>query len=298
MRSCDILIPAYNSADVIEEAVFAITHQHVPRGWTVRIIVADDGSTDDTVQRLKNMRCLLPIVVLSGPHRGRAEARNNALEASRADIVLFLGADILLRPGALQAHLRFHEQQPSVTVGALGMVRWDPRLSPTPFMEWMVHGGQQNAFDDVLGESFCDPSHFWYGSHISLKRDAMKDVVFSSAFTSYGWEDIDVGRRLATRGFRLAVLHDALALHRHFLSAKDILDRQRSVGKSVRVLEGLYPETVHAYSQLRGVKMFLYRITGMRLIITMAFLLLPSISLPRLFSIATAGEFWLGKTDR
>ena len=79
--------------------------------------------------------------VITGSHTGAAGARNRALAHAHGDIVLFLGADISLRPQALAEHLRFHEAHPAVHAGALGFVLWDPRLRPTPLMEWMTHGG-------------------------------------------------------------------------------------------------------------------------------------------------------------
>jgi len=173
MSACDIIIPTFNSASILRRTLPALFSQSVPKPWSVRLIIADDGSADQTIAVVRNMappaswhRTLL----VTGPHTGAAGARNRGLDHATAGLVLFLGADIILRPTALAAHLNFHNNYPDNRDAALGMVKWDPRLKPSPFMEWMIHGGGQNDFDSLLGQTQADPRHFFYGSHLSLKK--------------------------------------------------------------------------------------------------------------------------------
>ncbi len=301
MLACDIIIPTYNNARTLPLVLAALQQQEVPAGWTVRVIISDDGSkTVPTVPT--SSFTVLPgwqaPLVLRHAHAGVASARNQAIVASPAPLLLFLGADIILRPGALAAHLRYHEQHPQANKAALGMIKWDPRVHPSALMEWLTHGGPQNDFDGLLGSRQADAGHYFYGSHLSLKRAFLGRERFSAAYKSYGWEDIDLGRRLAERGLQLAVLHQAIGLHHHFYSVSDVYRRQRAVGRSFNIFLSAYPALRgdNIFSWSRYAKTLLYWLTGTRYIIYWLLLFsVPSFVFPRLYIAATSGEFWLAR---
>src|SRR5688572_24189811 len=162
-KSCDVIIPTYNNAAVLPTTLAALFEQSTDPAWRIRLILSDDGSQDNTVAVAQawRERAPWPLTILTNDHRGAAHARNRALDVSQSHIILFLGADIVLRPKALFAHTDFHDHFTAEHDAALGHVAWDPRLSPTPFMEWMVHGGPQNDFDVLLGQTEADARHFF-----------------------------------------------------------------------------------------------------------------------------------------
>jgi glycosyltransferase involved in cell wall biosynthesis len=301
MQTCDIIMPMFRSARELEEVLPALYGQRIPSGWRLRLVASDDGSSDDTADTAARIEHphdgWLPPVVVRNPHKGAAYARNAAIEASDADILFLLGADIVLRPGALALHLEFHHKNPAREHATLGMVRWDPRLIPTPFMEWMVHGGQQNDFDSLLGAETADPRHAFYGSHVSLKRKLLGTHRFSAGYKGYGWEDLDMGRLLAKEGIILTVLHKAVGLHRHYYSVDDILKRQYNVGKGVLHYQQQYPHDtiLPKETPARRLKLALYRLSGVRWGVHLWLRMFAKrYTLPRLFMLATSGEFWLG----
>lgn len=243
--ACDIIIPAYQNGAVLQQAISSLFSQTVPREWQTRLIITDDGSTDHTISAASQLQppaSWSNTVVVVGSHTGAAGARNRGLEQSKADIVLFLGADIILRPGALAVHLNFHRQYNKKEHAALGAVKWDSRLSPSPLMEWMMHGGTQNNFDAILGQQLIDPGHYFYGSFISLKRSMLGANPFPVQYQSYGWEDLDLGRRLAARGLKLHFLPDAIGLHHHSYSAENIYHRQYSIGQNLVIYQQRHPK--------------------------------------------------------
>lgn len=300
MPTCDIVIPAYNSADVLPYTLKALFIQLVPPHWTTRLIISDDGSSDATLATLKQHPApssWLPTIAVTGSHTGVARARNRGLAVAKADIVLLLGADIIITAGTLAAHLNFHAAHPRKLDGALGLVKWDPRLPPTPFMEWMTHGGPQNNFDALLGQTTADPAHFFYGSHISFKKSLLPAYPFPAAYHSYGWEDADLGRHLASRGFALHVLHDALGLHRHYYTVADIKKRQYHVGRNLVIYQRRYPDTKLIPSQTMRQKVKYLILTFIPPAVFLHWLLTytaRAFSTPFLFSQITQSDFWRG----
>lgn len=299
MPKVDILIPVYNRVPVLRLTLDALWQQTIPAGWEAGVIICDDGSLShvaDIIAALTPPPTWQDIQVIRQPHQGIAAARNRALAISRADIVLFLGADILLRPLALAAHLDFHQAHPQPNLGALGYIVWDPLLHPTPFMQWMTHGGPQNNFDALLGENMADPRHHFYGSHISLKRPFLSGASFRSGYEPYGWEDLDMGHQLRSRGLKLHVLHQAVGLHHHRYPAKAIYRRQYAIGTTMPAFiaaNGTQPSPTLTRS--RRLKVLLYRFTGVRALLHLIISLYGGKhSLPRLYHRVTAAELWYG----
>ncbi|OGY30904.1 MAG: hypothetical protein A2805_03890 [Candidatus Andersenbacteria bacterium RIFCSPHIGHO2_01_FULL_46_36] len=287
MKTCDIVIPTYNGAQRLRQYVIpALLAQQIPDGWHVRLIVCDDGSENPYRDNETWSYPWQVPKVMTLTHSGISKARNAGITASTADVILFLGDDIILREGALQEHLVFHDQNPDAHQGALGCIVWDPRITPTPFMEWMMHGGQQNDYDAILGASVCDASHFFYGSFVSLKRALIGADSFSEEFTQYGWEDLEFGSRLAVKGFVLTPLHASLALHRHAYSASAILARQRLVGAGIRAVNT---------TPTRRMRHFLYQVSGARFLMGVFMKMHGNrLNIPWIFQYVTAGEFWYG----
>src|ERR1044071_9134288 len=91
------IIPCYNQAHFLSEAVASVLHQTYPH---YEIIVVDDGSTDDTSKvaaQHAGVRCIRK------KNEGLAAARNTGLHASLGDYVVFLDADDRLLPQAFAA---------------------------------------------------------------------------------------------------------------------------------------------------------------------------------------------------
>ncbi len=287
MKTCDIIIPTYNGAQRLRQhTVPALRTQRIPSDWQVRLVICDDGSEKQYKDHEQWADPWLAPIVLCLPHGGIAKARNAGIQASTADVILFFGDDIILRANALQEHLIFHDQNPDAHQGALGCIVWDPRITPTPFMEWMMHGGQQNDYDAILGASTCDASHFFYGSFVSLKRAFLGADAFSEEFTQYGWEDLEFGSRLAAKGFVLTPLHNARALHRHAYSASAILARQHLVGAGCKAVNT---------SAARRLRHMVYQVSGARFLMRICIKMCGnSLNIPRIFQYVTAGEFWHG----
>jgi glycosyltransferase involved in cell wall biosynthesis len=98
-----VIIPCYNQAHFLAEAIESVLAQNHPR---FEILVVDDGSTDDTSEvaaRYPEVRCLRQ------ENRGLAAARNAGLRSSEGEYVVFLDADDRLLPNALEAGLECFE---------------------------------------------------------------------------------------------------------------------------------------------------------------------------------------------
>lgn len=103
-----LIIPTYSRADLVIEAIdSALSQTRVPD----EIIVVDDGSTDDTWERLQ--RYTQPVVALRHQvNQGRAAARNTGLKHCTADLICFLDSDDLLTPESIELRASWLESHP------------------------------------------------------------------------------------------------------------------------------------------------------------------------------------------
>jgi len=114
------VIPTYNSAAFIADAVGSIRAQTRP---VDEIIVVDDGSRDDTamvVQRLGG-----GLHYLSQANAGPSAARNRGIEAARGDLIAFLDADDQWTRTKIEQQLAVMEQNPAIALVAGDMAEID-----------------------------------------------------------------------------------------------------------------------------------------------------------------------------
>lgn len=96
-----IITPSFNTGRYIKECIESVLSQDYPN---IEHIIQDGVSTDKTVAILKKYDKLKQadkIKWVSSRDRGPVDAYNKALLRSRGEVILFLGADDALLPGAV-----------------------------------------------------------------------------------------------------------------------------------------------------------------------------------------------------
>jgi glycosyltransferase involved in cell wall biosynthesis len=96
--SVSVVIPAYNHARYLAEAIDSALGQTLP---AADVVVVDDGSTDDTPRVLAAYRDSVHIVRQA--NRGVSAARNAGAALARGDLLAFLDADDVWLPEKLEA---------------------------------------------------------------------------------------------------------------------------------------------------------------------------------------------------
>jgi len=84
-----VIIPTYNSDRFLEKCLESLRRQT----WkNVEVIIADDGSTDKTLEIAEKYGCKM----IENPRRGRAEAKNEGMKHSSGGYLLFVDSDMEL----------------------------------------------------------------------------------------------------------------------------------------------------------------------------------------------------------
>jgi hypothetical protein len=104
-RLVTVVIPVRNGAATIVQQLEALRRQTYRGEW--EIVVADNGSTDETVARCEAFSLLLPIRVVDASGRaGSSYARNVGAAQARGDLLLFCDADDVVDDGWMEALVR------------------------------------------------------------------------------------------------------------------------------------------------------------------------------------------------
>lgn len=106
-----VLIPAYDAADTIGEAVESALSQSPP---PFEVIVSDDGSRDDLTAAL--MPFAEHVRVVRGPNAGLATARNRAAAVAEGELLGLLDADDVWLPGRAAALVEAARRRPDLAV--------------------------------------------------------------------------------------------------------------------------------------------------------------------------------------
>jgi glycosyltransferase involved in cell wall biosynthesis len=105
-----VLIDTYNYGHFIEEAIDSVLSQEFPKE-RMEILVVDDGSTDDTADRVKKYGS--KIQYFRKENGGQASAFNFGFSHSRGDIICFLDADDYWLPNKLRRVVEAFENGPA-----------------------------------------------------------------------------------------------------------------------------------------------------------------------------------------
>ncbi len=110
-----VIIPCRNAEPYLAQTIGSVLAQSRPPD---EIIVVDDGSTDGSLAIARSFGDRLR--VLSGPNAGAAEARNRGAARASGDALMFLDADDVLGPTALEQL----ESALSAAPGAVALCPW------------------------------------------------------------------------------------------------------------------------------------------------------------------------------
>jgi len=188
LPTVDVIIPAFNASRFIKETIQSVLDQtYLPR----KIIVVDDGSTDDTVSIIRSFDNEL-IELITTTNGGVSRARNIGIEASSADYIAFLDADDVWLPEKLALQLEALEQSPEARVVYCGTSLIDDisyDISDSIGVPYI----SGDVFEDIV---FYERPVFGSASSVVVQRAILNKTELFDESMRFS-EDVDLWARLS-----------------------------------------------------------------------------------------------------
>jgi len=219
-----VLVVTYNSARHVDALLTTLADEATR--LTLRIVVVDNSSTDDTLEHLARWPGL---VVVQSPNRGYAAGINvAAAHAGTTDALLVLNPDLTVEPGALEALLRrVREHGAGVAVPLVrdtdGQVALSLRREPTVLRVWgdALVGARLARRPAATGETERDPRSYttphpvdWAtGAAVLVRADVAAQVgPWDERYFMYS-EETDYLRRVREAGHEVWFEPAAVVVH-------------------------------------------------------------------------------------
>ena len=192
------IIPAYNAARYLDDAVRSIREQTVP---IAEIIIVDDGSGDATAAVVRNFGA--DVRYLRQENAGPAVARNRGIEAACGDFVAFLDADDRWTPDKTATQLAQFERRGELALVASDMAETDA-AGAVQIPSMLAKHGQLQEFESLAGRPIPNAlaallrENFIPTPTVMVRRAVLQAVGSFNPAIRYG-EDLELWARIAAR---------------------------------------------------------------------------------------------------
>ncbi len=208
-----VIVPAYNEAENIRDCAIAILESTAPSVDNVEVLIVDDRSTDDTLAIAQTLQQQLNdprLKILAGQVRpanqywaGKNWACAEAVQVATGDFLLFIDADVRLKPGAIETAIE------TVQTEKIDLLTCMPALVCECFAEWLVQPLMFNhlavCFDFTAVNDPTTESAFAAGPFMLFRRSAYDKIGGHEAVASEIVEDVELARRIKRAGLKLGL---------------------------------------------------------------------------------------------
>lgn len=209
-----IIINTYERPASLSKCLAAVSRQ---KGLdAAEVIVVDDGGRGDLKAIGRSWKRKLDLRIIRIAHSGWSVARNRGVAAASGERVLFLGDDVMVRPGWLASHRAAAEARPASERPNLAVLGPYPLKENPSMPPALRRRADPVRWSDLPSDSESPGFRFFMTGNLSMDRERFLSIGgFDDRFTRYGWEDIDFGYRFERAGGVLVFDAAASAEHEH-----------------------------------------------------------------------------------
>lgn len=188
-----VLLPCYNEEANVEETIHHLFKQNYPH---MEVIAINDGSLDDTADRLNGLSLIYPaLTVLHQANEGKASAMNHGLSKANGEIIVGIDGDAILDYDAIGYMVGHFISSPNVS-GVTG----NPRVRTRSTAIGKIQTGEFSAIIGLIkrAQRIYGMVFTVSGVICAFRRKALEEI--GGWNTDMVTEDIDVSWRLQLAG--------------------------------------------------------------------------------------------------
>lgn len=244
MSAVSFLIPAYNCAGTLAEAVGSILIQRLPEN--AEIVILDDGSADTTADVIESLVKAHPGLIRSfanDRNRGLGFSRNRLVELAGFDVLYWLDADNVLPPNMAHRVLApvWAGEAYAAAPARICYFAADDRVSH----EWVMENSAGWTTARDLLRSSRVPA---FDANYAYRKDLF-DLVGpyrDDALSDWSW-----GITAALRGLEVRVVEGTFYLHRYSVgdAQESLWQRDQKAGANDRAVARTLHDHIDAFEE-------------------------------------------------
>lgn len=211
-RSLSVIVPAYNPTATFDECLSSIAVACHELPDQVEVLVVDDCSDKPFVIRVESHGFRYERM----PQRSGAGAtRNRGADLATGSILLFVDYDIVVPPNSFRQVLDHFDREPELAA-----------LSARPALGNSIPGFF-NAYKclfsyNLFNRTPMEVCYLWT-SFAAVRTGAFRQAGgFETHYQYAGWEDVELGLRLASLGYRIINTDRIEVVHKHYYNLKSL----------------------------------------------------------------------------
>ncbi|MDR1653874.1 MAG: glycosyltransferase [Prevotellaceae bacterium] len=208
-----VIIPLYNKAQYVEKALQSVANQTFKE---FEVIVVDDGSTDNSLEIVKNMRGInCELRIIEQANSGVSTARNNGVRVARYNYIVFLDADDWWADNFLAQMAALINDFPDAAMWASSYFKVK-NGKVTPAKIGVSQDFTRGYFDYVMAYSRSPWMPIWTGA--TVMRKEIYDEMGGFKPTLKLGEDFDLWMRVALK-YRTVLINKPLSFYNQDVEA-------------------------------------------------------------------------------
>lgn len=201
-----VIIASYNHGPYVEASIRSVLDQTYPE---VELLVIDDGSTDDSVERIQALQADHDFDFRVQQNQGLTRTLNDAIARSRGSLIASFGSDDIMLPERLALQVEYMADKPEVGIcaGNIELMHSDG----TPFPESRQKGNipfRRLDFDDM----FLERKPYPPAPTLLFRKEALEKV--GGFNPEIRLEDLYIELKITHAGYFIDALGVILARYR------------------------------------------------------------------------------------
>lgn len=242
LNKYSFVIPSYNSKKLLRNTLKSLDYLITNKNIGYEVIVVDDGSNDGTdryIQKI-NVKYEIKYIYLQREHdSSRSKARNEGMKAAKGNIIVFIDADIIVRPEYLLNLDKFYQFSDEIAVAGIRLLI-NENIDDSMVDDKSIYDEsclknlrigmdfRYDIFEELSYNAGGMTAPFLYALTCNLavpKKWIDKTTGFDEKLIKWGIEDIEFVYRMYCQGMRIAINPKDYVIHQfHGVEQTDVIN--------------------------------------------------------------------------